>query len=333
MLLLVLDQVESRGGRGGRFGGSRFRSSRYRSRVRSSRVSRVPVRTKYSGHRLGSSNLKKAAIIAGTVYGARLWMSRSTYRSHHSYPEVCYNDIYEGNMTQKYYGRFVCPGYSDPDSYRYCCGSVGSQSCCDEPFDSSSSQGAGRIAGLVIGILFAVVVVGVCAYCCFKKRKSFQGKTLTTESAKPLQPMGYAAAPPPPTTMTYGVQPLEDGNLPQPPSYGDVMNQPYPTPAPFSDPAYKPPMPTDDVNRGDLPYGIKPEPTPGSGYMYGQSAPPDDTPYPSAPGEPAAYPPPGGAAPYPSAPGGAAPYPSAPGGFVAPPGGFVAPSGGNSYPQ
>ena len=46
--------------------------------------------------------------------------------------------------------------------------------------------------------------------------------------------MGYAAAPPPPTTMTYGVQPLEDGNLPQPPSYGDVMNQPYPTPAPFS---------------------------------------------------------------------------------------------------
>ena len=44
----------------------------------------------------------------------------------------------------------------------------------------SSSQGAGRIAGLVIGILFAVVVVGVCAYCCFKKRKSFQGKTLTS---------------------------------------------------------------------------------------------------------------------------------------------------------
>jgi hypothetical protein len=34
-------------------------------------------------------------------------------------------------------------------------------------------------------------------------------------------------------------------------------------------------MPTDDVNRGDLPYGIKPEPTPGSGYMYGQPAPPD----------------------------------------------------------
>ena len=51
-------------------------------------------------------------------------------------PEVCYNDIYEGNMTQKYYGRFVCPGYSDPDDYRYCCGSVGSQRCCDEPFDS-----------------------------------------------------------------------------------------------------------------------------------------------------------------------------------------------------
>ena len=46
--------------------------------------------------------------------------------------------------------------------------------------------------------------------------------------------MGYAAAPPPPTTMTYGVQPLGDGNLPQPPSYGDVVNQPYPTPAPYS---------------------------------------------------------------------------------------------------
>ena len=56
----------------------------------------------------------------------------------------------------------------------------------------------------------------------------------SAESAKPLQPMGYAAAPPPPTTMTYGVQPLEDGNLPQPPSYGDAMNQPYPTPAPYS---------------------------------------------------------------------------------------------------
>ena len=38
----------------------------------------------------------------------------------------------------------------------------------------------------------------------------------------------------------------------------------------FSDPAYKPPMPSDDVNKGDLPYGIKPEPTPESGYMYGQ---------------------------------------------------------------
>ena len=46
--------------------------------------------------------------------------------------------------------------------------------------------------------------------------------------------MGYAAAPPPPTTMTYGVQPLGDDNLPQPPSYGDAVNQPYPTPAPYS---------------------------------------------------------------------------------------------------
>ena len=33
-------------------------------------------------------------------------------------------------------------------------------------------------------------------------------------------------------------------------------------------------MPSDDVNRGDLPYGINPEPTPGSGYMYSQPAPP-----------------------------------------------------------
>ena len=76
-LYKVLDLAESGGGR---FGG-RFRPS---SRIRSSRVSRVPVRTKYSGYRLGSSNLKKAAIIAGTVYGARLWMRRSTYRRHHS---------------------------------------------------------------------------------------------------------------------------------------------------------------------------------------------------------------------------------------------------------
>ena len=56
----------------------------------------------------------------------------------------------------------------------------------------------------------------------------------SAESAEPLPPMGYDAAPPPSTTMTSGVQPLGDGNRPPPPSYGDAVNQSYPTPAPYS---------------------------------------------------------------------------------------------------
>ncbi|CAC5414693.1 unnamed protein product [Mytilus coruscus] len=355
VLLLVLDLAESRGGRGGgRFGGSRFsRSSRTRysrtrySRTRYSRSSRygrfAVARTKYAGHRLSSSSLKKAAIIGGTVYGARLWMRRSIYRSRHTYPEVCYNDVYEGNTTQHYYGRFVCPGYRDPDDYAYCCGDIGIQYCC-KFFDTSSPQGAGRTAGVVIGVLIAVGIVGVLAYCCFKRRKSFQGKTLsrtpkkqeftlyatsaTDESAKPLQPMPDYSSPPPPTTMPYGVQPTASGAPPpHPPSYGDAMNNPYPA-EPYSDPMYKPPMPSDDINTGgNLPYGMNPEPAQGYG-------PDSNLPY--------GYPPaPEGATPYPGPPGGAAPYPS-----PAPAGGFVAPypsapaneayppsTGGNMYPQ
>ncbi|CAG2219212.1 unnamed protein product [Mytilus edulis] len=351
VLLLVLDLSECRGGRGGgRFGGSRFsrstrtRFSRTRTRYsRSSRYGRFAVaRTKYSSHRLSSPSLKQAAIIGGTVYGARLWMRRSTYRSRHTYPEVCYNDVYEGNTTQRYYGRFVCPGYGDPDDFSYCCGDIGVQTCC-KFFDTSSPQGAGRTAGVVIGVLIAVGIVGVLAYCCFKKRKGTQGTTLSThESAKPLQPMPDYSSPPMPTTMPYGVQPSANGGPPpHPPSYGDAMNNPYPA-EPYSDPMYKPPMPTDDVNTGgNQPYGINPAPGygPDSNMPYSYPpAPEGETPYPGPTGGAAPYPsstPAGGfVAPYPSAPADAA-YPSPAGAAYPPPAGaaYPPPAGGNNYPQ
>ncbi|XP_063412167.1 opioid growth factor receptor-like isoform X2 [Mytilus trossulus] len=349
VLLLVVDLSECRGGRGGgRFGGSRFsRSTRTRysrsSRYRSARF--AVARTKYSSHRLSSPSLKQAAIIGGTVYGARLWMRRSTYRSRHTYPEVCYNDVYEGNTTQRYYGRFVCPAYGDPDDFAYCCGDIGIQTCC-KFFDTSSPQGAGRTAGVVIGVLIAVGIVGVLAYCCFKRRKSSQGAILSTnESAKPLQPMPDYSSPPMPTTMPYGVQPSANGGPPpHPPSYGDAMNNPYPA-EPCSDPWYKPPMPTDDVNTGgNVPYGINPEPAPGYGpdsnmpYSY-PPAPEGETPYPGPTGGAAPYPSPtpagGFVAPYPSAPADAA-YPSAPADAAYPPpagAAYPPPAGGNNYPQ
>ena len=44
-------------------------------------------------------------------------------------PEVCFNDMYVGNTTVHYYGRFVCPD-GDDDDYAYCCGDIGEQYCC-----------------------------------------------------------------------------------------------------------------------------------------------------------------------------------------------------------
>ena len=56
----------------------------------------------------------------------------------------------------------------------------------------SSSQGAGRIASIVIGVIFPVMFVGCCGYSCLKKRNSFQGKTPTSMYFKI-----YISPPPP----------------------------------------------------------------------------------------------------------------------------------------
>ncbi|XP_021370033.1 uncharacterized protein LOC110461073 [Mizuhopecten yessoensis] len=173
VLVSIADAARGGGSRGGRGRGSstKSRSTKSRStksRSTKSRSSSGSSRSKRKGF-LGSNTATKAAIAAGVIYGASSWQRRRTYYSNpNRVPTACYNNKYQTNEygNVSYLGRMLCPGDGDEDDAEYCCGDEGQQTCCSY-FDD-----AGRTAGVVIGIIVAFVVVGVCLFClCRRKTK------------------------------------------------------------------------------------------------------------------------------------------------------------------
>ncbi|XP_062594824.1 uncharacterized protein LOC134256192, partial [Saccostrea cucullata] len=145
----------------------------------------------FSGNKITSKGDVKAAILAGSVYGASYWQRRFSFRSKGDLPEVCYNDKYDkNNLTNvSYVGRFICPTDDTMgNDHTYCCGEEGQQYCCTFWDD------LGRVHWAVSGILVLVGVFMIaCVYCheyyfchCFFIPNKFIKLNLRSSS-----PLGY----------------------------------------------------------------------------------------------------------------------------------------------
>lgn len=257
----LIGEVECRGGRGGGGRGrSSFRSSsRYRSRggVRTSR--RFP-----SGWKIAAG--------AGLIYGYSSYTHRSSYyRNPNREPNICENryDFLRPNGTS--YAYFICPLSNQSDSHTYCCGSSQRQHCC-RFWDSG-----GRVAGVVIGILFGVAIFATMIYCCCCKRAGNDGKTIMqrriTQNGHAKQPARQPGAAIPLAGPHMGVnypqpaaQPLGPTAEPLFPVEPNPLGpQPYPTQPPYPSPSGYPPQstyPTNSINGPPYPAAASGPPYP-----------------------------------------------------------------------
>lgn len=97
-----------------------------------------------------------------TLGGLASYRQRELYKRDPSHePTVCFNSRRPRNG---YFAYFICPERFQTDDYYYCCGVDGEENCCNFWGD------AGRIAGVVIGILIFLGLVGVGMFFLCKKK-------------------------------------------------------------------------------------------------------------------------------------------------------------------
>ncbi|KAL3854018.1 hypothetical protein ACJMK2_013302 [Sinanodonta woodiana] len=309
-MIVAATHVEAARGGGIRGGGVRVRTRI--SSVRSSSSS-GGFMSRYSGPSYSRSNWKTGFAV-GYVWGASHYMTRRRYISNpDKEPTVCLNVVDLKNDT---YGYFVCPMEDQSDSYEYCCGEEGEQTCCgffDDP---------GRAAGTIIGIIVFCALVALAIYCCckrkhikkklsgtfFSKKGSTQATQMSsfptstpyypqpgaTESQQPA-PSSAAFGQGAPGDLPYSVNPAGGARTAPMPSYGAAPLGFYGQQGIYPVDGTKPPLPQEDVGMGNPPYpptaATYPVPQ-GIGFSYSD---------PSAPAYGLA-PPQGQGSPYPMAP-------------------------------
>ncbi|XP_046542846.1 uncharacterized protein LOC124253174 isoform X2 [Haliotis rubra] len=326
----VRNRIGTRYGRV-RYGTARYGSVRVRQRIRYRGSSRM-----YKGSYGLTRSTWKNAFLLGTIYHGPWYLRSRRYHSHPTrMPTICRNN-YETDDNNTVYNLFYCPRFFEPDDFDYCCGPELREYCC-KYFDSP-----GRTAGIVIGVLLLVIIVGIIVYCVCKKRSNQGGKVLSPFS-KP-QP-AYAPAP----TMTYAapVQPPPAAAGPPPgyPDAGQAAPQSGYPPVPGYIPPSGQPGPPDQPHMGYYPppQEVKPGLPPGEVSHGGMPYPAQPAGYPPPDG--GMYPPPGGygggppgyeavSTEYPPPQPGPYPPPTGPGGYPPPtgPGGYPPPTGPGGYP-